>query len=289
MKVGVVGNTRYPGLGAILDDLADSAARQGIELYAEAPLLELWHGAAGSLDGVDLDLLVTLGGDGTLLRGARELGPRETPILGVNVGRLGFLTTVSPDRLPAALKAISAGELTVERRQMLAPAIRSSGGAVRHLHHALNDVVVHKGGVARVVRLNVIIEGEVVGPFSVDGMVVATPTGSTAYSLSAGGPVIVPGVKAMVITPICAHTLTVRPVVVPAEFMVAIEPLPPWSDEDLLVSLDGQTTEPLKPGDRVEIKRAEHSLLLARAGGDSYFNRMRQKLHWGDLYDRDDR
>lgn len=289
MKVGVVGNTRYPGLGAILADLAAAAEDQGIELYGEEPLLEMWDGAAGSLDGVDLELLVTLGGDGTLLRGARELGARQTPILGVNVGRLGFLTSVSPDRLPAALRAVRSGEFTVDRRQMLAPSIRSARGTVRQLHYALNDVVVHKGGVARVVRLNVIIEGEVVGPFSVDGMVVATPTGSTAYSLSAGGPVIVPGVKAMVITPICAHTLTVRPVVVPAEFMVAIEPLPPWSEEELLVSLDGQTTEPLKPGDRVEIRRAEHSLLLARAGGDSYFNRMRQKLHWGDLYDRDDR
>ena len=150
---------------------------------------------------------------------------------------------------------------------------------------AVNDVAVHKGGVARVVRVNVFIQGENVGPYSADGIIVATPTGSTAYSLSAGGPIVVPGVEAMVVTPIAAHTLAVRPLVVPATYRIVIEPMEGWS-EDLLVSFDGQTGSALAPGESVDVRRADHRVCLIRLGGDGFFGRMRQKLHWGDLSGR---
>ena len=133
-----------------------------------------------------------------------------------------------------------AGDYTVERRTALIAEICGSKGEVRHSQTALNDVAIHKGGVARVIRVNVLIDGDNVGPYSADGIIVATPTGSTAYSLSAGGPIVVPGVEAMVVTPICAHTLAVRPLVVPASFTIEIEPMEGWA-EDLLVSFDGQT------------------------------------------------
>jgi len=286
MNVGVVGNTRHEGLRDVLRELKRLAPARGISLFTEEQLVQLWDEPVPPVAGAALDALVAFGGDGTLLRGARLVQSREIPILGFNLGRVGFLTWASCADLAPALDALAAGDLPVDRRQVLAPRIYNSNGDVKALPNTLNDVAVHKGGVARVVRVNVIIEGEIIGPYSADGIVVATPTGSTAYSLSAGGPIVVPGVQAMVVTPICAHTLAVRPVVVPAHYTVTIDPLPPYGEEDLLVSLDGQTSATLQPGDRVEIRRAPTAVLLARFGDQKYFHRMRAKLHWGDLSDR---
>jgi NAD+ kinase len=251
-------------------------------LFTDEGLEEFWGKVPKPIGKTKLDALMTLGGDGTLLRGARLLAGAETPILGVNLGRVGFLTTAARDSVAAAVEALAAGRYAIERRQVLRAAIRGADGSERSATHALNDVVVHKGGVARVVRLRVLIGKEEVGPYSADGIVVATPTGSTAYSLSAGGPIVVPGVEALVVTPICAHTLAVRPLVIPATSEVVIEPIAPWAD-DLLVSFDGQVGTTLVTGDRVEVRRADHRVLLVRLEGDSFFELMREKLHWGDL------
>ena len=285
MKVGVVGNPRYPGLKTVLEQLTAQAPARGIHLYSESRLEAFWGREMPDFETVDLDALVTFGGDGTLLRGARLLGARETPILGVNLGRVGFLTTATRDSIEPALDALVAGRFVTERRQALAASIKQSDGEVRAVTIAVNDVAVHKGGVARVVRVNVFIQGENVGPYSADGIIVATPTGSTAYSLSAGGPIVVPGVEAMVVTPIAAHTLAVRPLVVPATYRIVIEPMEGWS-EDLLVSFDGQTGSALALGESVDVRRADHRVCLIRLGGDGFFGRMRQKLHWGDLSGR---
>jgi len=285
MKVGVVGNPRYRDLKAVLEQVAMGAPSRGIDLYGEERLEPFWNRDIPSLEGVSLDALLTFGGDGTLLRGARLPGTRETPILGVNLGRVGFLTTATRDTLDPALDALVTGRYTIERRQVLHAEICDDHGGCRAGQMAVNDIAVHKGGVARVVRVNVLIEGENVGPYSADGIIVATPTGSTAYSLSAGGPIVVPGVEAMVVTPIAAHTLAVRPLVVPASFHIVIEPMAGWSD-DLLVSFDGQTGTTLAPGERVEVCRADHRVCLIRLDTDGYFERMRQKLHWGDLHGR---
>ena len=275
MKVGVVGNPRYPDLTAVLEDVARRAPALGIELYGEEALRD-----------TELDALLTFGGDGTLLRGARLCHGREIPILGVNLGRVGFLTTATRDTIDTALDALVAGRYVIERRQALRAVIRSQAGGERVTQMAVNDVAVHKGGVARVVRVNVYIEGENVGPYSADGIIVATPTGSTAYSLSAGGPIVVPGVEALIVTPIAAHTLAVRPLVVQASFRIIVEPMAGWAD-DLLVSFDGQTGTTLAPGESVDVRRADHRVCLIRLGGDGFFGRMRQKLHWGDLSDRE--
>lgn len=285
MKVGVVGNPRYGGLKGVLEQVALAAPARGITLYSEPRLEPFWNHQVPAFDSVDLDALITFGGDGTLLRGARLLGGREIPILGVNLGRVGFLTTATRDSLDAALEALVAGKFSIERRQALRAAIRDAEGEVRSTQMAMNDVAVHKGGVARVIRVNVFIQGDNVGPYSADGIIVATPTGSTAYSLSAGGPIVVPGVEAIIVTPIAAHTLAVRPLVVPANFRIVIEPIAGWSD-DLLVSFDGQTGSTLAPGESVDVCRAEHRVCLIRLGGDGFFGRMRQKLHWGDLSGR---
>jgi NAD+ kinase len=286
MKVGVVGNPRYGDLKGVLEHLAISAPDRGITLYSEPRLQPFWNREVPSFEGVGLDALLTFGGDGTLLRGARLLGARETPILGVNLGRVGFLTTATRESLDPALDALVAGQYEIERRQALRAAIRDPEGEVRATQMAVNDVAVHKGGVARVIRVNVFIQGENVGPYSADGIIVASPTGSTAYSLSAGGPIVVPGVEAMVVTPIAAHTLAVRALVVPATYRIVIEPMAGWA-EDLLVSFDGQTGTTLAPGESVDVCKADHRVCLIRLGGEGFFERMRQKLHWGDLSGRE--
>ena len=287
MKVGVVGNPRYPDLRGVLEQVAIQAPYRQIALYSEERLAPFWGSReVPPLEGVELDALITFGGDGTLLRGARLLGGRETPILGVNLGRVGFLTTATRETLEPSLDAIVAGRYVTERRQSLEAAIKDGAGESRSVQMAVNDIVIHKGGVARVVRVNVYINGENVGPYSADGIVVASPTGSTAYNLSAGGPIVVPGVEAMVVTPIAAHTLAVRPLVVPATYRIVIEPMAGWAD-DLLVSFDGQTGTTLAPGEKVDVRRADHRVCLIRLGGDGFFTRMRQKLHWGDLSERE--
>jgi NAD+ kinase len=285
MKVGVVGNPRYGDLKGVLEQVAIAAPYRGITLYSEPRLESFWNRDVPAFDAVELDALITFGGDGTLLRGARLLAGRETPILGVNLGRVGFLTTATRESLEPALESLVTGKFLIERRQALRAAIRDAEGETRSTQMAVNDVIVHKGGVARVIRVNVFIQGENVGPYSADGIIVATPTGSTAYSLSAGGPIVVPGVEAIIVTPIAAHTLAVRPLVVPASYRIVIEPIAGWSD-DLLVSFDGQTGTTLAPGESVDVSRAEHRVCLIRLGGDGFFGRMRQKLHWGDLSGR---
>ena len=290
MNVGVVGNPSYRDLGTILATLSRAASRFGFTLYTEDSLQSLWPDPKPApLGATDmLDCLLTLGGDGTLLRGARSLNGANTPILGINLGRVGFLTTASPQTLEWALDAIVRKAYATESRLTLQSSITDKNGKTRFEPTVLNDVVVHKGGVARVVRLKVIVDGDEVGQYSSDGIIVSTPTGSTAYSMSAGGPVVVPGVDAIVLTAICPHTLAVRPLVLPAHCTVSIEPIPPWTDQ-VLVSYDGQVGTTILPGERLLVKRGDRPLLLIRLGPEGFFARMRKKLQWGDLSDRERR
>src|SRR5438094_371858 len=171
-------------------------------------------------------------------------------------------------------------------RLALAPFIGEKQGRSRPEPIVLNDAVVHKGGVARVIRLRVSVDGDEVGQYSADGIVVATPTGSTAYALSAGGPIVVPSVDAIVVAAICPHTLAVRPLVVPSNAAIAVEPIPPGTEE-VLVSFDGQVGTTMSTGERLVVKRAAHPVLLVRLGPEGFFARMRKKLQWGDLSDRE--
>jgi len=292
MNVGVVGNPSYRDLKSLLAHLAQAAPRLGLTLYTEERIAALWpEPGPPPLDRAPrLDCLITLGGDGTLLRGARTMNGAGSPppILGVNLGRVGFLTTATSQTLDWALDALVRGAYATESRLALAPYIEDKQGKSRAEPPpvVLNDAVVHKGGVARVIRLRVVVDGDEVGQYSADGIIVATPTGSTAYSLSAGGPIVVPGVDAIVVTAICPHTLAVRPLVVPSTAHVAVEPIPPWTEE-VLVSFDGQVGTTMQPGDRLVVKRADQPVLLVRLGPEGFFARMRKKLQWGDLSDRE--
>jgi len=284
MRIGLVGNRRYRPLADLLSKLATEAPRLGVQLVFEPQLAELVHGAHGTaLAEAELDMLVSLGGDGTFLRGARIGCQRGIPILGINLGHLGFLAGAGPETAEDALRKLVRGEYTVERRLALSVRIGDEGPHAI----AVNDVVIHKGGVARVIRLALFVDGEQVGTYSADGVIVATPTGSTAYSLSAGGPIVVPGVAAFVVTAISPHTLAVRPLVVPATKTIAVRVLDPAPRPDeLLVSIDGQATANIVPRQDVTVVRAPDPVLLAHISSETFFGRLRRKLAWGDLADR---
>jgi NAD+ kinase len=286
VRIGLVGNPRYAGLESALADTVQLATERGWQLSADAELSVL---APSSLDPIDadaIDLLVTFGGDGTLLRGARLLSGRNVPILGVNFGRVGFLTSVDRHGAREALLAFASGDYRLSPRSALSATVRADDGVARSVHFALNDVVLHKGGVARVVRFQVLIDGEPMGPVSGDGLVIASPTGSTAYSLSAGGPVVVPSLDAMVVTPICAHTLGVRPLVVRGDAEIQVQSID-TSTRELLASFDGQETAMFGPHDTLEIRQAVAGVVLVRFGEPGFFRTLRDKLQWGDLSDRE--
>jgi NAD+ kinase len=284
MNVGLVGNRRYRQIERILTTMAAEAPKLGSRLYLEPELASLVPGqTASTLEGAHLDVLISLGGDGTLLRGARLACERGIPVLGVNLGHVGFLATADPDSATEMLRRVVRGEYTIESRLALATRI----GDTKDEFLAVNDAVIHKGGIARVIRISVAVDGVEVGTYSADGLIVATPTGSTAYSMSAGGPVVVPDVDAFVITAICPHTLAVRPLVVPASAAVTVSALDPVpAPEELLVSIDGQVAARIRPRQPVHIVRATQKVLLARIDTESFFARLRQKLQWGDLSDR---
>jgi len=289
MIVGVTGNPRYEGLRALLAEVLRAARVHEFTLQTESDLAAAWAEPIPllDLDGTRPDIVLCFGGDGTMLRTARLVGARGIPILGIKIGKVGFLTTATPDLLGQALEAIAGKTYVVEPHHVLAADIVDGSGASCRQAVAVNDIVVHKAGVARVVRLRMLVDEEEIGTFASDGLIVATPTGSTAYSLSAGGPVVVPDVAAFVITPICPHTLAVRPIVVPDSSRITIEVVAPIGEDQVIVSYDGQVGETLEAGTRVVVRRSPWDAQLVRLGIEGFFSRMRRKLQWGDLTDRE--
>lgn len=287
MRMGVVGHPRYTVLSHALGRVLECADRLGIEAFLEDALLGEAPGRPVLVPEQceTYDLLVTLGGDGTLLRGARLVADCGVPVLGINLGHLGFLTSAAPEDAEAAVSAFFEGRAVMEERMALAVRAIDAGGGECGSFLALNDAVLHKGGVARMIRLLVRARDEEVGSYSADGIILSTPTGSTAYSLSAGGPIVSPSIDCIVATPICPHTLAVRPLVLPAHETLTVEVLSPT--EELLLTIDGQQDRRLAPGDRIVVSRAERPVRLVRFPGQSFFATLRQKLRWGDLVERE--
>ncbi|MCY4400428.1 MAG: NAD(+)/NADH kinase [Gemmatimonadetes bacterium] len=229
-----------------------------------------------------VDLVISLGGDGTLLRAARSVFGRGVPVLGVNLGSLGFLTSVSGARVEDGLRRILGGEYAIEERRTLHAEVRAPGGAVQRSFSVLNDVVVHKAGAAQVIRLDLWVGPEddldEIGSFSGDGVILATPTGSTAYSLSAGGPIVVPRMNCLLVTPILPHTLAVRPLVVPGDEEITVTALD--RGEPLFLTVDGQEGGPVGHSDRVVVRMGTEAVPLVRLPGHSFFATLRHKLGW---------
>jgi NAD+ kinase len=231
----------------------------------------------------EVDLVVTLGGDGALLGGARWAGPAGTPVLGVNLGRLGFLTAVTLEEMEEAFGRIVSGDFVLDRRMALdVRSVHQTGSSDEY--YALNDAVLHKGGLVRMVAIRVWVDEEEIGLYRADGVIVATPTGSTAYSLSAGGPILDPRQDAIIVTPICPHTMAVRPLVLPPGSEITVEVGSPT--EDVILTIDGQVGGLLKPRDRVTVRKAEQPVHLVRLPGQSFFSLLRHKLRWGDVSER---
>ncbi|HTK47588.1 MAG TPA: NAD(+)/NADH kinase [Gemmatimonadaceae bacterium] len=286
IRVGVVGHQGYGGLADVLATLRRLAPALGLELSYEAELRE----AAGDVPPIvpaDVDALLTLGGDGTLLRAARIVPDRPVPILGVNLGRLGFLTCCPASKLEESLRRLAANDYRVEARMTLDARVEDAAGVERERWRALNDVVLHKGGFARVVSVRVEADGETVGQFSADGVVIATPTGSTAYNLSAGGPVIVPTLETILLTPVSAHTLALRPLVLPPTTDVTVRAND--GPDELMVTVDGQVGCTFASGERLVVRRSRHPVSIVRFPEHSFFSTLREKLQWGGLLERDER
>lgn len=225
------------------------------------------------------DLVIALGGDGTLLSVARLVGPREPRVLGINLGGLGFLTEVSTAEALAAIDRVFAGEYRLDHRTTLAVRIRRAGALIA-ASQVLNDAVINKSALARIIDLRTSVDGEYLCVYKADGLIVATPTGSTAYSLSAGGPVVHPAVGVTVLSPICPHTLTQRPLVVSETALIEVELHA--VDQEVVLTLDGQEGIPLADGDVVEIAKSPHTVALVRTGGEGFLSVLREKLHWGE-------
>lgn len=277
MRFGVVGHRGYDDLLPLLDTLRRLAPGLGVSLALEPDLVPLAPDLPTLDDLSAVDALLSLGGDGTLLRAARLLDGRDIPILGINLGRLGFLTACSRDDVEAALQRFVAGDYVSDARMVL-EAVVSNGGEPATTSHALNDVVLRQGGKARVVRLHVEVNGEEIAQYAADGVVLSTPTGSTAYALSAGGPVVDPALESILLAPISAHSLSIRPLVLPptAEVVVRVED----DDSDQLVTIDGQIQTRFGSQHRLTVRRAARVVLLVRFPEMTFFERMRRKLGW---------
>jgi NAD+ kinase len=285
-RLGVVGHRGYAGLGDIAATLLEVAPRLGIELALEPELHDLSPDLAPLDEATPVDAILSLGGDGTLLRAARLLDGRPVPILGVKLGRLGFLTSCAAPELELSLQRIAAGDYAAEPRMALHARAVDPRGRDRMYWRSLNDVVLHKGGFARVVRFAVSVDGEPIGTYGADGVVVSTPTGSTAYSLSAGGPVVVPTVESIVITAVSPHTLAVRPLVLPPTAEVRVQGEDGLTE--LLVTIDGQVGTTFGESETLVVRRAENPVLVVRFPGTTFFSRLRRKLGWGGLAERDE-
>lgn len=278
-RIGLIGQSRYGDLSAAVQSVARFADANGIELAVEERLGDLLPGAP-VFRPEQVDLLLSLGGDGTLLRGARLVAPFSTPVLGVNLGYLGFLTSVGPTELNDALARLLAGDYWLDLRMTLEATVQADGVARGPAYVCLNDAVLHKGGFARVIRLAVRVgdNEDPVAMYSADGVILSTPTGSTAYALSAGAAIVVPAVECILVTPICPHTLALRPLIVPATTVISVEVLSP--SEELVLTVDGQDGEGLQPGERLVVRRGEAVVPLVRFAGQSFFDTLRRKLHW---------
>ena len=288
MIIGIIAKNNIEEPFEITKKLSNWLKERGVEVYVEKELgKKIRH--PNSIDRRDIpklvDVILVFGGDGTFLGVAREACKYGTPILGINLGGLGFLTEVTVEELYPMMERIIDGDYEVEDRQMLITSIRRGKKNIG-TYEVLNDVVINKGALARIIDLAIYIENSHVTTYKADGIILATPTGSTAYSLSAGGPIVHPGIPVTIITPICPHTLTNRPLVVSSKMKVEIKVT--TQEPDTYLTLDGQIGVRLKTGDLIEVKRTDTSVKLIKSPFRDFFSILKTKLMWGERYGKID-
>ena len=279
-KVGIIANIAKDKSPACTAELRDWLVARGLDVYLEESIAAkigaagVERGKLGSL----VDLLVVFGGDGTILRTARLVQDRDVPIVGINLGVFGYLTEVNLGEMYSALELILTGNFQIEKRMMLD--VEINGGEESHRDGAvLNDVVINRGNLSRIVELETTVDGRYLTTFKADGLIVATPTGSTAYSLAAGGPIVFPELYSIIINPICPHTLTNRPIILPEGVEIKVRL---WTlEEGATVTLDGQVSFTVKSGDTITIRKSRCITTLVSSPHRGYLEILRTKLGWG--------
>ena len=284
-KIGVFCKPKAPSATDILGRLIPWLRKQNYHIFLDTGTAAIIN-ETSSYEKREIsqqaDLLIVLGGDGTLLSIARAAHPHNIPILAVNLGSLGFLAEISIDELYPTLENILAGKFEIENRMLLNACIWRNREKVED-HNVLNDVVINKGAVARVISLQVLVDGQYMTSYRADGLIIATPTGSTAYSLSAGGPIIHPSMHTLVLSPICPFTLTNRSILIPDQSIIQVKLAAEY--DDVRVTLDGQEGYDMRAGDILKIKKTKTSLQLIRGPNKNYYQILRDKLHWGSQSD----
>ncbi|HRX70044.1 MAG: NAD(+) kinase [Candidatus Competibacteraceae bacterium] len=282
--IGLIGKFGDPNVAGTLHQIAAHLQRHQLRVLLDDSSARLIPNhdlevASREAIGEQCDLVIVMGGDGTMLNAARSLVDYETPILGINLGRLGFLADMSPGELPHRLDEVLNGEFREARRLILhAQVLRN--GQVTGEADALNDVVVHKCEVARMIEVDTFLDSRFLNAYHADGLIISTPTGSTAYALAGGGPIIYPGLEAVVLVPICPHTLTHRPIVVSADSSIEVV-LNAATTTQSQITCDGQVSLAIEPGDRVVIRKKAHKVRLLHPVNHDYFKLLRAKLRWG--------
>ncbi len=280
-RVGIVANVAKAKSPEYTVALREWMLKRGLEVYLEEGIAA----KIGSLPGVEkgklwtlVDLIVVFGGDGTILRTARLVRDRDVPIVGINLGGFGYLTEVNLGEMFAALELILAGNFQIEKRMMLDVEIQGGEEPFRE-GTVLNDVVINRGNLSRIVELETTVDGCYMTTFKADGLIIATPTGSTAYSLAAGGPIIFPELNSILINPICPHTLTNRPVILPENAVIRVALCTP--EQGATVTLDGQVSFTVKYGDSVTVRKSRYITTLVSSPHRGYLEILRTKLGWG--------
>jgi NAD+ kinase len=282
-RVGLIAKPDAPAASRVILQVLEWLAAHGLTGVLEkqtaglVPAASVQAASKDELPGL-VDLLVVLGGDGTLLSMARAVGDLGVPILGVNLGGLGFLTATTLDEMRPALEAVVAGRMAIEERMLLAARLVRGGHTIGE-YSALNDVVITKSAMSRIVDLAVSVGGRHATAYRADGLIISTPTGSTAYNLSTGGPILFPTMDAVVLTPIAPHTLSNRPIVIPGAERIEVTLL---DDQDVMLTMDGQVGVPLRARDTVEVQKAAARIRLLRFPQKDFFSVLRTKLKWGE-------
>jgi len=287
-RIGIIAKKNKPEAVAIANKLMAWLRSKKIEIYVEEEIGQLLLPVPSEPSlktikretiPIDMEMIIVLGGDGTLLSVARQVWDKNIPILGVNLGGLGFLTEITMDELYRVLERVIQDDFEINEREVLNAAVIRRGERIAEFT-VLNDAVINKGALARIIDLETTINGEYLSTFRSDGLIISTPTGSTAYNLSAGGPIVYPSLHTIIITPICPHTLTIRPIIIPDD--VKIRALLKSRSEEVLLTLDGQQGFTLEFEDVVEVGKAEGHILLIKSPYRHYFELLREKLKWGE-------
>ncbi len=287
-RIGIIAKKNKPETVTIAGNLLEWLRPKRIEVYVEEEMGKLlsltpsgpgWKPIKKGEMPTDIEMIIVLGGDGTLLSVARQVWNKNIPILGVNLGALGFLTEITLDELYPVLEKVLRNDFQINEREVLNVGVIRKGKRIAEFI-VLNDAVINKGALARIIDLETTINGEYLSTFRSDGLIISTPTGSTAYNLSAGGPIVYPSLHTIIITPICPHTLTIRPIIIPDD--VKIRALLNSRNEEVILTLDGQQGFALEFEDIVEVGKADGRILLIKSPYRHYFELLREKLKWGE-------